>query len=161
LNTQPFIRAIAVVLLFLIGSGAALAQSLESFIEAAEATFGGEAYEAGRVGSFAEVTLLSGNQLIEALYNANSGQLLDSEAFGSSRLVQRIAAALDTAVLTLPEAIEAAEDAVGPGEVLEAALLVSRRNSGRLFLVDIRTDDGIFDVIVDSATGRIIRVIRD
>jgi hypothetical protein len=50
---------------------------------------------------------------------------------------------------------------VGPGEVVEADLLVSRRIGGRAFVIDIRTDDGVFDVIVSSTTGNIIRVIRD
>ncbi len=161
MTNKTFGSIIATGLLFALSSGVAMAQSLGSFIEAAEATFGGEAYEAGRIGNFAEVQLVSGDQLIETLYNAETGQLIDSEAFGSSRLVARVANALDRAVLTLEEAIEAAEAAVGGGDVLEAALLVGRRNSGRAFLVDIRTDSGIFDVIVDSATGNIIRIIRD
>jgi hypothetical protein len=152
--------AAAAALLVLCASSAS-AQSLEALIAAAEATFGGEAYEAGRVGAFGEVQLLSGDQLIETLYDFDSGQLLDSEAFGSPRLVQRVAAGLETAVLSLSEAIDAAEAAV-PGEVLEAALLVGRRQSGRVFIVDIRsTDGGIFDVFVESATGRVIRIIRD
>jgi hypothetical protein len=77
------------------GAGSATAQSLEALIAAAEATFGRKAYEAGRVGAFGEVQLQSDNQLIEALYDFETGRLLDSEAFGSPRLVQRVVAGLD------------------------------------------------------------------
>ncbi len=159
--TRGITNALLVGSLMVLGAATASAQSLDSFIDAAEATFGGEAYEAGRIGNFAEVQLLSGNQLVEVLYNAQTGQLLDSESFGSPRLVGRVATALDTAVIPLSEAIAAAEQAVGPGEVLEAVLLITRRSSGRAYLVDIRTDSGIFDVIVSSANGQIIRVLRD
>lgn len=156
-----FPRTALAGLLLVLGSGATLAQSLEAIIDNAETTFGGEAFEAGRVGSFAEVQVLSGGQLIEAVYDFDTGQLLDSDNFGSPRLVQRIAAALDTAVLSLDEAIAAAEAAVASDDVLEALLLVSRRGAGRRFLIDIRTNDGVFDVIVDSQTGAILRIIRD
>lgn len=161
-NNQVLRTVITSTLLFALSAGAASADdSLQDFIAAAEATFGGEAYEAGRIGSFAEVQVLSNGELIEALYDGETGALLDSDAFGSPRFVQRIATALDTAAITLPEAITAAENAVGGGEVLEALLQVGRRNSGRRFIVDIRTESGIFDVIVDSATGNVIRIIRD
>jgi uncharacterized membrane protein YkoI len=160
-TTTRIASLLAGIALSVFAAVSASADSLESLIESAEATFGGEAYAAGSIGGFAEVQLLSGDRLIEALYNAETGQLVDSETFGSGRIVQRVATALDVAVLSLVDAITAAQDAAGPGDVLEADLLISRRNSGRRFLVDLRTDDGIFDVIVDSQTGRIIRIIRD
>ena len=158
---QVLRSVLAASLLLVLSAGAAFADSLTEIIASAESNFAGVAYEAGSVGAFAEVQLLSGDSLIEAIYDAESGALLDSDTFGSPRLVQRVATAVDTAVISLADAIAAAEDAVGPGEVLEALLLVSRRNSGRRYLVDIRTDAGIFDVIVDSQNGNIIRIIRD
>lgn len=161
MNTGRIGSCFAGIVLSVVMSASAAADSLESLIESAEATFSGEAYAAGSIGGFAEVQLLSGNQLVEALYDAETGQLLDTESFGSGRFAQRVAAALDVAVISLVDAITAAKDAVGPGDVLEADLLISRRNTGRRFIVDIRTDDGVFDVIVDSSTGRILRIIRD
>jgi hypothetical protein len=161
MRVKFFTRVIAASLLLVMGSGAALAQSLVSMIDAAETAFGGEAYAVESLRNIVEVKLLSGNQLIEIRYHADSGALLDSEVYGRPRVVQRVATSLNAAVLTLPEAIGIAEGAVGRGEVLEAELQVSRRISGRRFLIDIATDDGIFDVLVDSRTGRILRVIRD
>ena len=161
MTKKVFASFVATGLLAVLSSGTAFAQSLESFIDTAESTFGGEAFIAEKFGRFAEIQLVSGNQLVEALYDTNTGQLIESDIIPSSRLVQRFANALDIAVITLSDAIDAAEAAVGGGDVLEAALLVGRRNSGRRFLVDIRTDSGVFDVLVDSANGNIIRVIRD
>lgn len=152
---------LATSLLLGVGPGTALASSLQSTIETAEQAFGGEAFSAEAIGRFADIEMLSGNQLISALYDAETGQLIDSEVYGSPRRLQKVSAALDRAVLSLVEAIEAAEGAVGPGEVLEAALLLGRRNGGRQFIVDIRTDEGIFDVIVNSITGQVVRIIRD
>lgn len=147
--------------LLCVAAGPALAASLPSIIEDAEQTFGGEAFDAETYLRRSEVDVLSGNEIIEAVYDAETGELIFSEVYGSRRLVERVAAALDQAVLSLLDAIEVAEDAVGPGEILEAALSISRRRSGKIFVVDIRTDGGVFDVFVDSATGEIVRVIRD
>lgn len=152
---------LATSLLLVASFGTALASSLDPAIEAAEQTFNGEAFSASAVGRFVDVEVLSGNQVVEALYDAETVQLAASEIYGSPRRVQRVQAAVDQAVLSLVDAIAAAEAAVGPGDVLEAELLLSRRNPGSRYLVDIRTADGIFDVVVDSATGQIIRIVRD
>jgi uncharacterized membrane protein YkoI len=161
MKIRAFGSAVAAAALITFGASSANAQSLEAVIEAAQAQIGGEVYDASRIGRFAEVELLSGNRLIDAIFDFDSGQLIDSEVYGSARLASRVERALDRADLTLIEAIDAAEEAVGPGEVLEAELRVAGRQGGRQFIVDIRTSEGIFDVIVDASSGRIIRIIRD
>lgn len=152
---------IATVLLLVLGTGAATAQSLQEFIATAESSFGGRVYAAERYNSFVEVQLLSGNQLIEAEYDRLSGRLVDSDVFGSPRRVQRVGASLVRATLPLADAIDAAQRAVGPGEVLEAELQLSGRNGGERYIIEVRTAGGIFDVVVASTTGQIVRVIRD
>ncbi|WP_139559506.1 PepSY domain-containing protein [Methylotetracoccus oryzae] len=161
MNIRTFPSIVATVLLLVLGSGAAMAQPLQDFIATAESAFGGRAFVAERYNRYVEVQLLSGNQLIEAEYDRITGQLVDSDAFGSPRRVQRVTARLNRATLSLGDAIDAAQRAVGSGEVLEAELRVSGRNRGRRFIVEIRTNAGVYDVIVASATGRIIRVLRD
>ena len=161
LNIRTFRSIIATVLLLSLGIGAAMAQSVQDFVATAESAFGGRAYAVERYNLYIEGQLLSGNQLIEAEYEPRTGRLIDSEVIGGPRAVQRVAASLNLATLSIGDAIDAAQRAVGPGEVLEAALRLSGTNRGRQFIIEIRTSEGIFDVIVASRTGRIIRVIRD
>jgi hypothetical protein len=161
MTIRTFRSIVATVLLLVLGSGAAMAQSLQDFIATAESAFGGRAFVAERYNRYVEVQLLSGNQLIEAEYDPRTGRLIDSDVFGRPRRVQRVAASLERATLPLGDAIDAAQRAVGPGEVLEAELRLSGRNRGGRYSIEIRTREGIFDVVVASATGRIVRVIRD
>ena len=161
MKTRTFAAAVAASVTMLLGTGNAAAQSLTAVISAAQAQLGGEVYDASRVGSFAEVELLSNGRLVDAILDFETGELIASEVYGSGRRAAQIGTALDRAVLTLPEAIDAGLEAVGPGEVLEAELRVAGRQSGRQFVVDIRTASGVFDVIIDAADGRIIRIIRD
>lgn len=161
MNLLTFRSVVATALLLVLGSGAAVAQSLQDFIATAESAFGGRAFWAERYSRYVEVQLLSGNQLIEAEYDPLTGRLIDSDVFGGPRRVQRVAASLNRATLPLGDAIDAAQRAVGSGEVLEAELRLSGTNRGRHYIVEIRTSDGIFDVVVASATGRIVRVFRD
>lgn len=161
MQVRTFASSIAVATAMFFSAASASDQSLEAVIEAAQAQLGGEVYDASRIGRFAEVELLSDNRLIDAIFDFESGQLIDSEVYGSPRLTSLVDKALDRADLSLIAAIDAAEAAVGPGEVLEAALRVGGRQGGRQFIVDIRTGDGTFDVIVDASTGAIVRIIRD
>lgn len=161
MNIRTFRSIIATVLLLFLGIGAAMAQSVQDFVATAESAFGGRAYAVERYNRYIEVQLLSGNQLIEAEYEPRTGRLIDSDVIGGPRAVERVAASLNLARLSLGDAIDAAQRAVGPSEVLEAALRLSGTNRGRRFIIEIRTREGIFDVIVASRTGRIIRVIRD
>lgn len=162
MKNQTIGTALATSVLLLAFAGQAAASTLQSTIAAAEQAFGGEAFSAGKLGAFSEVEVLSNNQLIETLYSNASGELVDSEAYGSPRRVDRVQTSLDSAQISLSDAITIAEDAVGPGEVLDAELQVSRNSTrnGR-FLIDIRTDAGVLDVIVDAVTGRVLRIIRD
>jgi len=161
MTIRTFRSIVPTVLLLVLGSGAAMAQSLQDFIATAESTFGGRAFVAERYNRYVEVQVLSGNQLIEAEYDRNTGRLIDSDAFGRPRRVQRVAANLARATVPLGDAIDAAQRAVGSGEVLEAELRLSGMNRGRRYIIEIRTRDGLFDVVVNSATGRVVRVIRD
>lgn len=161
MKTRKLAATMAATAAVLLGSGHAAAQSLTAVITAAQAQFGGEVYDAGRIGSLAEVELLSNGRLIDAIVTFEGGQIVDSESFGSARRVAQVGAALDRAALTLPQAIDAALRAAGPGDVLEAELRTAGNQSGRQFVVDIRTASGVVDVIVDAANGRIVRIDRD
>lgn len=152
---------LAAGLLLTFATGSALAATLEELIAAAETTFGGEAFDSELSGGRAEIDLLVGNQIVDALYDADTGALIASDTSGGPRRVQQVRAALATANLSLLDAVAAAQGAVGPGEVLEADLVVSRRVAGRIFIIDIRTGGGVLDVFVNSANGNIVRVIPD
>jgi uncharacterized membrane protein YkoI len=141
--------------------GAIQAAFLEDVITEAEQAFGGVAFAAETYRGVTEIKILAGNQIIEAQYNTDTGLLIDSEIYGRQRLVQRVSGAIDQAALSLAEAVNAAHAAVGQGDFLEIVLLTSRRNSGRYYLVDMRTADGVFDIVLDSTTGNVIRIVRD
>ena len=145
----------------------AAASSIRDAITAAEQQFGGQAFEVesyrenGR--AYIEVEVLSGNRIIEAEYSVGSGQLKDAETYGNPRRVARIASALDRSNLSLADAAQIAEDAIGPGKVLEAKLRITRQpqRNGKRFLVELRNDEGEFDVVVNSRNGRVLRIRRD
>lgn len=161
MKVRKFAAAVAATASMLFAAAPAAAQSLTSVIAAAQAQLGGEVYDASRVGNLAEVELLSNGRLIDAILVLETGELIASESFGTGRRAAQVGTALNRAALTLPEAIDAALEAVGPGDVLEAELRVTGQQSGRQFIVDVRTGSGLFDVIVDAANGRIIRIVRD
>lgn len=161
MKTRKLAAAVAATAALLLGAGHASAQSLSAVISAAQAQFGGEAYDATRVGSLAQIELLSNGRLVEAILEFETGQIVSSEFYGSGRRATQVGTALNRAVLTLPEAIQAGLQAVGPGDVVDAELRVTGNQSGRQFVVDIRTASGLFDVTIDAADGRIIRIVRD
>lgn len=162
----PIAGAAAALLL----AGAAtpvLASPLKDAIVAAERQFGGQAFEAERYRedgrAYVEVEVLVGNRIVEAEYRVGNGQLQDAETYGTPRRVARIAAALDRSRLSLAEAAQIAEDAAGPGNVREAKLRITRQadRTGKRFIVEVRNDEGVFDVVVNSRNGRVIRIRPD
>jgi uncharacterized membrane protein YkoI len=161
MNMRSFPTALMAGLVMILASAPAAAASLESIIEEAELTFAATVYDADLYRGFAEVELLSNDGLIEAVFDRETGQLIESELYGTPRRTQRVARAVERAELSILDAIAAATAAVGPGDVLEADLIVSGRRSGRVFMVDVRTAEGDFDVAVSARNGRILRVISD
>ena len=148
-------------------SAPALATPLIDAITAAEQQFGGEAFEAERYREDGrtriEVEVLSGNQIVEVLFNGRATRVLDVDTSNNRRKVARVSAALERADLSLAEATEIAEDAIGPGQVREAELRVSRdaERNGKRFVIEVRNDDGLFDAVVNSRNGRVIRIRPD
>lgn len=161
MKTRTFAATVAATAAMLLGAGHASAQSLTAAISAAQAQLGGEVYDASRVGQLVEVELLSNGQLVDAILSFETGQIVTTEILGSGRRAAQVGAALDRAALTLPEAIDLGLQAVGPGDVVEAELRVAGNQSGRQFVVDIRTASGAFDVVIDAANGRVVRIVRD
>lgn len=154
--------AASLLLVFLfLGSAAASAQSLRSIVEDAEFTFGGVAYDAYLEDGTVEVELLSGRQIVEVLFDLRTGRLLETDEYENRRRVQRVRQAIARSRISLLDAIDAAEAAVGRGKVLEAELTVRGRARGRRYVIDIETRDGTFDIIVNARSGRIIRVLED
>lgn len=154
--------------LFMAGvSAPAMASSLQDAVAAAELHLGGEAFEAERYwedgSKFIDVELLSGNQIVEAVFLAEGSQLIDVEIYSNKRRVNRATRALKRADISLSEAIRIAEDAVGAGEVREAELQIRRqaKRSGKRFLVEVRDDRKWLDVLVNSRNGKVLRVRKD
>lgn len=160
MKIRVFGSAVVAAALMVFGAGAAKAQSMQDVIAAAQAQLGGEAFDAERIGSLAEVELVNNGRIIEGVFDYQTSRLVDSETYNNSRRASNAQSALNRATLTLPEAIDAAL-AASPGDVLDAGLVISGRNAGRQFIVDIRTATGIVDVFVDASNGRIIRIVRD
>lgn len=165
--TYPKIMTAAVAA-FLFGVATpALASPIQDAIAAAEQQFGGQAFVAERYRedgrTFVEVEVLSGNRIVEAEYLVGSGQFVDSDTYGTKRRVARIRAALQRSQLSLADAAQIAEDAVGPGRVMEAKLRVTRqaKRNGKRFVVEVRNGDGEFDVVVNSGNGRVLRIRPD
>lgn len=136
-----------------------LSEAVESVVAAAESAFRAEAFGAIRHGRFVEVELVDGSAIIEAVYDAASGELQDTQTLLSSRRGRRAAQALDRAVLSLADAMDVAKGGVGPGETLEACLHTAGASCGRRFDIVLRTSEGTFEVFVDAATGRLSRVV--
>ncbi len=144
INTKaPFsVFKLSLAALLLAGfSAPALASPFNKAIAAAERQFGGEAFEAelyredGR--TYVEVEVLSGNQIVEALFLARGAQLI--------------------------EAVRIARGALGATRILEAELRITgnAQRNGKRFVVDVRNGDGEFDVVINSQNGRVLRVIED
>ncbi|MEM9383591.1 MAG: hypothetical protein AAGA68_00900 [Pseudomonadota bacterium] len=136
-----------------------LSETLESLIASAETTFGGEACEAFHDGQLVEVEVVCDAKIVEAVYDANSCELLDAHVQPVGRRGKRVVRALDRAVLTLVDAMDVAKGAVGPGESLEAGLRTTGSDGGRRFEVILRTSEGVYEIQVDSASGRLVRVV--
>lgn len=144
-----------------------LASPINDAIDKSELRFGGEAFQAelyrenGRL--FVEVEVLAGNRIIEVEYDVRTGRITDSEAYRSNRRVARVAAALERSRLTLYEAVQIADNAAGPGNVREAKLRLSRqaKRNGKRFIVELRNEEGLFDVILNSRDGRVVRIRPD
>ena len=165
---RPGLVAGALAPLLLLGAASpALASPLKNAIIKAEQQFGGEAFLAERYRedgrTYIEVELLVGNRIVEAEYSVRSGQFNDAETYGTQRRVARIRAALNRAQLSLADAAQIAEDAVGPGTVQEAKLQIARKakRNGTRFVVEVDTREDDFDVIMASRTGRVLRIRPD
>ena len=158
---------LATGVLFITNSVTAMASSLQTVISDAEQLFGGQAFvaEAYREGGkrIVEVEVLSGNQIVEAVFDARSGVLIESEVYGNPRRIDRVSQALDNTKISLKRAAKKAEKAIGPGEVLEAELKVKRQKlkNGKRYVVEFRNEDGVFEVIVNSRNGKVVRIRRD
>ena len=149
-------------------AGAATPLTFVGAIAAAESQFGGEAFEAERYRENGrpriEVEVLSGGEIYEAVFDVRTGRLVDWERYVQPRRASQVAAALQRARLSLIQATRRALQAKGPGAgVVEADLLLSpnAQTNGRRYEVDVRTRDGVFEVIVDALNGRIVRISRD
>ncbi len=155
----------------LLASGLANASTPMTFIEAitaAESQFGGEAFDAERYTQggrdYFEIDVLSSREIYEAEFDAQTGRLIDWDSYNRPRRARYIAAALKRARLPLMEAIFTALEAKGPGATaIDADILLSRdrRRNGRRYEVDVRTDDGVFEVVINALNGRIVRISRD
>ena len=167
MNTRSAVVALMAGLVLLLGTGSALATPLTRAAVAAEQQFGGQVFAAELYREdgkrLVEVELLSGGQIVEVVLNADSGRFLESDTYGSQRRVGRAMAALDVAQISLSQAIRAARGAVGRGQILEAELLVAgnQNTNGKRYIVDIRNQQGEFEVIVNSRDGRVMRIVRD
>ncbi len=136
-----------------------LAESLENIVAVAESAFDGEACLAFRDGARVEVELVCGAHLVEVVYDADSGELLDSQVVAGSRRCRRSARALSRSVLSLLDAIDLAKRALGPGEVLWAALATTAGDREHYFDIHLRTADASYDVHIDPNMGRLLRVV--
>lgn len=167
MRTRSKISALAAAALFLFSSGAALASPLIKAIEAAEQQFGALAFEAEffreRGQRLVEVELLSGNQIIEVIYNADSLQVIETDTYNNRRRVNLVTAALSQAQISLSDAARRARKAINGGQILEAALRVTANQNanGKRYVVELRKQQREFDVIVNSQDGDIVRIIRD
>lgn len=162
----PIAGALAALLL-LGAASPALASPIKNAIIKAERQFGGEAFEAERYRedgqTYIEVELLVGNRILEVEYSVRSGQFYDAEFYGTQRRVARIRAAVQRAQLSLADAAQIAEDAVGPGTVHEVELRIARKvkRNGTRFVAEVYTRDDEYDVIMASRTGRVLRIRPD
>lgn len=158
---------LAAGLLSMVSAGAALASPLNQAIAVAEQQFGGQAFDAEFFRENgqrrAEVELLSGSEIVEVLFDADTGAILDVDTYGNQRRIDRAAAALSLAKISLLDATGIARKAVGRGQILEAELRVTANPNanGKRYIVDVRNKQGEFEVIINSRTGKVIRVIRD
>lgn len=161
------ISSAAVALLLTGIATPAFASPIKNAIATAESQFGGQAFVAERYRAggrgYVEVEVLSGNRIVEAEYDVRSGQIMDAETYGNKRRVARIAAALERSRLSLADAAQIAEDAIGPGNVREAKLRISRQaeRNGKRFVVELRNNEGEFGVVVNSRNGRVLRIRPD
>ena len=148
----------------------AAATPISNAIATAEQQFGGEAYTAERYRengrTFYEVEVLVGNQIVEAVLSGNGRRVIETDTYGSKRRVARAEAALERAGLSLQDAVAIAENTLGPEGIRgirEAEIRLSGdpdRNGSR-FIVELRNADGLFDVVVNSRNGRVIRIRPD
>lgn len=159
--------ALAVGLAFMVSAGAAVASPLNQAIAAAEQQFGGQAFEAEffrEAGQRrAEVELLSNGQIVEVLFDADTGAIVEVDTYSNQRRIDRAAAALGRAEISLLDAARIARNTVGRGQILEAELRVTANQNanGKRYIVDVRNKQGDFEVIINSRTGSVIRIIRD
>lgn len=135
-----------------------LAETLETIVASAESTLGGRACGALRQGPVVEVELICSSGTVEAVFEAETGELVETVSIGRSRRGKRMTRALDRTVLSLIDAMDVAKSATGPGETLEATLLCASRAGGRRFDITLRTSEDLFSVVVDATTGRLLRL---
>lgn len=161
------VSVIVSLTLTLVGS-AASASPLKTVIASAEQQLGGQAIAAElfREGNqdLVEVELLRGNQIVEAVFDADTAALVESEVLTRRFRVLLASRAVNVARLTLAEAIDAAEAAVGGGEAVDAELVLRARKprmNGRRYNVDVVTDDDDLDVLLNSRNGNTVRIIPD
>ncbi len=152
-------RMLIMLLALLTISSHTYAASLKEVIESAQQQFGGVAFTAERYsrarGSVYDVELLlSGRRIVEAEFDANTGTLISSEIYRTPRRAERVSAALRRARISLLQAIEIAERRVPNSQTVDAEIKL-RRN---FYLVEVRAGSFLYEVLIDSRSGRVNRV---
>jgi uncharacterized membrane protein YkoI len=133
----------------------------------AESQFNGEAFKAERYREgqriLYEVYVLSGNSIYEVVVNANRGRVIDWDRYDNRRWSARVSAALDRAQISLIDAVEIAREAVPGSNPIEAKLRVNNNpdRNGTRFLVETREGPELYDVVINSRNGRVVKIDRD
>jgi uncharacterized membrane protein YkoI len=152
------------LIIFIVGltfSNQIQAASLQEIITVAEQQFDGVAFTAERYTRarkrFYDVELLRGRQIIEAVFDANTGNLLESEIYSSPRRSVRVSVALNRANISLLQAIDIAEKRVSNSRAIEAEIRLSHAQ----YLIEVRAGTQLYEVVINSMSGRVIRVNLD
>jgi uncharacterized membrane protein YkoI len=133
----------------------------------AESAFNGEAFKAERYRQgqrvFYEVYVLSGNSIYEVVVNANRGNVVEWDRYNQKRRATRVSAALNNAQFSLIDAVEIAQEALPGSNAIEAKLRLSNNpnRNGKRFLVETRDGPELYDVVINSRNGRVVKIDRD
>ena len=166
-SLHRFIPGLVAALLATGLSTPAMASGITRAINAAEQEFGGEAFEAERYREggrgVIEVDVLSGNQIIEVVFSGDGRQVLDVDTETNQREVARVTAALEWARVSLQEAVDIAGAAIDSKRVREVELVIKGREdrNGRRIIAEVVSDGDEFDVVLNSRTGRVLRIRPD
>jgi len=151
-------RILIIFIVILTFSNKTQAASLQEIITVAEQQFEGVAFTAEIYTRASkrvyDVELLSGRRIVEAVFDAKTGNLLESEFYSSPRRSVRVSVALKRADISLLQAIDIAEKRVSNSKVKEGE--ISLRNNQ--YLIEVRAGSLLYDVVIHSKSGRVIRV---